>query len=367
MKNYLRKTSTLVFLTALLAVQFLGPVKPAEAQVDYTDKVITLIVPFKNGGGTDRWARFWAPLISSELPGKPEIRIKNIVGGGSTLGANEFHKTAGDDGMILFASSASVVFPYLLSDRRVEYDFHDWFALLASPTGGVIYASPEVVDDTGLMKTLRPESQLRFLLQGPTQIGALMMLSVEMLGHDYIANFGAGGASTTFRNFREGHANLDMQTTPAYKIRVQRLVDNGSAVPLFSFGILSTTGDISRDPNFPTVPHFIEYYKEYSGQDPDDPIYDVWKQFYYAGFSVQKILFLPKNTRPEVLQVYKDAIARVLADKEELPDNMEDMLGTYDQYHGERANDIAQQLRTMTPEVVSWYRKFIKDKAGISI
>lgn len=356
-----------VAVVASLALALFGAGVPAHAEVDFTDKVITLIVPFKAGGGTDRWARFWAPLISAELPGTPEIRIKNVVGGGSTTGANQFHEQAGDDGLTLFASSASVVFPYLLGDRRVEYDYSNWRALLASPTGGVVFASPELVDGNAYPARINPDNEIRFLLQGPTQIGALMMLSIEMLGHDYIANFGAGGASSTFRNFREGHANLDMQTTPAYKVRVARLEDEGSAVPLFSFGISSPTGVISRDPNFPNVPHFIEYYREVLGQSPEGAIFDVWKQFFYAGFPAQKILFLPADTKPEVLEAYSDAIDEVIANEDEWPNSREDVLGDYVQYYGVEAEQLAQQLRVMSPGIVEWYREFIKQTSGITI
>ena len=51
---------------------------------DFAGKRIEWIIPFQEGGGTDVWARFIAPPLSRELPGKPTIIIRTVPGGGST-------------------------------------------------------------------------------------------------------------------------------------------------------------------------------------------------------------------------------------------------------------------------------------------
>ncbi len=344
-----------------------APATTSAEHPDFSDKEITLVVPFSAGGGTDRWARFWAPLIAAELPGEPVIRIENIVGGGSTTGANRYYREAGRDGTMLFASSASVVLPFLLGDKRVEYDFSRWQALLASPTGGVVFANPDVVDADSYPVRFRPGAEISFLILGPTQVGALMMLSFEMLGLDYDARFGTGGSANTFRNFRSGQASVDMQTTASYKTRVARLEEQGDAVPVFTFGISSPTGVISRDPNFPNVPHFIEYYEEITGGMPEGTVFEVWKQFYFAGFPAQKILFLPKNTDEEILNAYRRAIMAVATHEDDWPNAKEDVLGDYVQYYNGEAASLAEGLRTMSPEVVEWYRDFVMETAGISL
>ena len=89
---------------------------------DFTNKTVTLVVPFPSGGGVDLWARFNAPLLGRHLPGAPTVVVKNSPGGGSTSGANLFTLTAKPDGLTLLASSASTQFPYLLGDPRVKYE-----------------------------------------------------------------------------------------------------------------------------------------------------------------------------------------------------------------------------------------------------
>jgi tripartite-type tricarboxylate transporter receptor subunit TctC len=114
--------------------------QPVTASPDFTGKTVTWIIPFKEGGGSDKWARFYAPPLSQALPGKPLVVVKNIPGAGSTKGANYFaSRRVKPDGLTILGTSGSTQFPYLLGDRRVKFDYKDWNVVLASSTGGVVY------------------------------------------------------------------------------------------------------------------------------------------------------------------------------------------------------------------------------------
>ncbi|MEM9439643.1 MAG: tricarboxylate transporter, partial [Pseudomonadota bacterium] len=96
---------------------------PASAQVSFEGETIEWIIPFSEGGGSDKWARFYAPLLSEALPGQPAIQVKNMPGAGSTKGANFFASRAKPDGMTILGTSGSTQFPYLLGDPRVKFDY----------------------------------------------------------------------------------------------------------------------------------------------------------------------------------------------------------------------------------------------------
>lgn len=123
-------------LVTLFSVGALSHNAQAE-EVSFKGERVEFVMPYKEGGGTDTWGRFYAPYLSQSLPGNPVVVVKNIPGGGSTKGANQFARRAKDNGLNIFASSASTQYPYLLQDRRVRYDYNDWSVILASPTGGV--------------------------------------------------------------------------------------------------------------------------------------------------------------------------------------------------------------------------------------
>ena len=69
-----------------------------------------------------------------------------MPGAGSTKGANFFQDQEYDDGTLIFGSSGSTQFPYLLGDPRVKYEYGDWNVVLASGTGGVSYLPPALAE-----------------------------------------------------------------------------------------------------------------------------------------------------------------------------------------------------------------------------
>ncbi|MEN0088456.1 MAG: tricarboxylate transporter, partial [Pseudomonadota bacterium] len=109
--------------------------------VDMTGKTIEWTIPFSETGGSAKWANFFAPLLSEALPGNPAVVVKFMPGAGSTKGANWFQQQTDGDGTVMFGSSGSTQFPYLLGDPRVKYEYQDWNPVMASGTGGVAYLS----------------------------------------------------------------------------------------------------------------------------------------------------------------------------------------------------------------------------------
>ena len=51
---------------------------PAQA-ADFSGKRIEWIIPFKEGGGSDTWARFYAPQLAGNLPGEPVIAVSDYL------------------------------------------------------------------------------------------------------------------------------------------------------------------------------------------------------------------------------------------------------------------------------------------------
>ena len=98
----------------------LGMTASAHAAVDFSGKTIEWTIPFSETGGSAKWANFFAPLLSENLPGNPTVVVKFMPGAGSTKGANWFQKQKHTDGTVMFGSSGSTQFPYLLGDPRVR-------------------------------------------------------------------------------------------------------------------------------------------------------------------------------------------------------------------------------------------------------
>jgi tripartite-type tricarboxylate transporter receptor subunit TctC len=82
-------------------------VQLARAAEFYAGKSMEIIVPFTEGGAADVTTRFLAPFLMKHLPGKPQINILNLGGGGSILGANQFQKAGKSDGPLILSTTSS--------------------------------------------------------------------------------------------------------------------------------------------------------------------------------------------------------------------------------------------------------------------
>src|SRR3546814_7682207 len=90
--------------------------------------------------------------------------------------------------------------------------------------------------------------------QGATSLDLVPALAFQVLGLDVEVIMGfksrANGRMSTMR----GETTIDYQTTPAYLKHIVPLVEEGTMVPLFTFGALDANGEIGRDPTLPDLP-----------------------------------------------------------------------------------------------------------------
>ncbi len=334
--------------------------------VDFKGERVEWIIPFKEGGGSDTWARFYAPLLSSELPGRPVIVVKNVPGGGSTKGANQFQRRGKPNGLNVLGTSGSTQFPYLLGDKRVNYEYKDWNVVLATPTGGVVYVSSKLgIKSAAELKKLAG-TKLTYGSQGATSLDLIPLLAFELLDMNINAVFGMKGRGAGRLSFERGEVNIDYQTTAAFLKKVTPLVEEGKAVPLFTWGVMDKSGELQRDPTFPDLPHFAEVYEMLNGKPPSGSAFDAWKSFYIAGFAAQKGIYLPKGTPAEVIQVWRDAAARVIA-AEGFAEKSELVLGTYPQSVGKDAQKLVRNAIEIEPSAKRWVTNWLAKKYNVTL
>jgi tripartite-type tricarboxylate transporter receptor subunit TctC len=348
----------------LTAIVFGLAVTPAPA-ADFSGQTIEWIIPFNVGGGSDVWARLYAPFFQKYLPGNPIVAVKNMPGGGSIIGGNHFETRVRPDGFTVFGSSGSTTFPYLLENPKVKYDFAKYKIVFASPTGGVAYIKPgmgvkSVADLKGFGK------QLAYASQGATSLDIIPLLAFEMMGLNVKAVFGYKGRGAGRVAFEQGEVNIDYQTSTAFIENVRPLIQQGQAVPLMSWGVLDDEGNIVRDPIEPDLPSMPEAYEIMYGQRPKGPAWNAWKAFFIAGFGVQKAMWLPGKTPDDIVQAYRDAATKILADPE-FQQVVEKSLGGYKQMAGETARKAFDQVLEVPAADKKWLINWLEKKYEVKL
>ena len=359
--------TTLRGVAAAWATTALVAAAPAAAQdVSLEGETVEYVIPFSESGGSARWANFFAPLMSEALPGQPTVVVRYRPGAGSTEGANWFAEQDTADGTLVFGTSGSTQFPFLLGDPRVRYDYADWQVVLASGTGGVVYLPPDLAERfDGDMDDLKEEFFL-YGSQGATTLDLVPLLAFKMLGLQVDPVFGVEGRGDGRLMFERGEANIDYQTTAAYLANVVPLVDDGVAVPAFTWGALDDDGQIVRDPTFPDLPSFKEVCEATEGCEPEGVAWDAWKSFFVSGFAAQKMVYLPNAAPQEVVDAYTAAF-NAIKNRDDFTEISEATLGIYPQATGEAAKKANAEATSITPEAKQYVLDWLKEDYGVTM
>lgn len=356
------------FATAAAAAIVLAgtAISAAAESVDFEGERITITVPFREGGASDTYTRLIAPYLSEHLPGQPSMVVRNIPGGsGGLVGANRFERTATTDGLEVFAGSVSTNFNYALDAEGVEFDLSRYEPVILSPQGAAIYVSSDLgVEGAAGIPDLVGQD-LVYAGQSPTSAELRQLFIFNMLGLDVQTIW---GVSTSERRmaFMRGEVNIGNESLAAFLTHAQPMVDDGLAVPLFSYGVLNDAGEFERDPHFPDLPHFLEVYEQVNGAPMTGVELEVWTALYHLSVSASKYLLLPPETPQDIVDAYSAAATEMLADAE-MRGETEELLGQYPQYVGENAKRILEGATTLSPEARAWIVDFLETEYDISI
>ena len=333
---------------------------------DFSGETIEWTIPFSEKGGSAKWANFYAPLLSEALPGKPTVVVKFMPGAGSTKGANWFQKQSNGDGTVIFGSSGSTQFPYLLGDPRVKYEYGDWKVVLASGTGGVAYLAPELGDKFDGSANMLKDVNFIYGSQGATRLDLVPLLAWRMLGLNVEPVFGIKGRGDGRLMFERGEANIDYQTSSGYLKGVTALVDDGKAVPMMTWGALDASGNIVRDPTFPDIPTFKEVCEATDGCETSGEAWEAWKAFFVAGFPAQKMVFLPGSASQEVVDAYTAAFEAIKA-RADFAEISGKRLGVYPQMTGAEATGALQQATTVPDSAKAYVTEWLEKDYGVAL
>jgi tripartite-type tricarboxylate transporter receptor subunit TctC len=247
------------------------------------------------------------------MPGRPGFAPENESGGEGITGTNRFVTSARADGTELLVGTATTVVPYLLRRTAVRYDFTELVPILANGTGAVVYArtATGVADLADLVGRPAP---LAFGGITATGLDLTTLLAFDLLGVDVAATFGFEGRGPVNLALQRGEIDIDYQTTSTYASAVKPLLEDGSAVALFSLGQVDGSGRIVRDPNFADLPTVVEAYEQLHGSAPSGPKLDAYRTVLAVTYTYQKTLWVPPETPGAAVEVLRASAERLGAD-----------------------------------------------------
>lgn len=300
-------------------------------------ELLTFVVPFEAGGGTDIYGRFFTPYFSEHMDGNPKVQVENIPGGASITGTNDYALSKPRDGSHILTSSASSHIPYMLDQSSVEYELEDFKPIIGSPTGGVVYTTPEYADQINNDLESFDET-LYYAGISPSGLDLVTLLSYEVLGLDFEAVLGYEGRGPSRVAFEQGESNIDYQTTTAYNNNVEPMVERGDAEPLYSLGQIDENGNLVRDPQFPDLPTVEEVYIDQYGEKPSGEVWEAFKQMVSASYTLNKAIWVHEDAPAEEIEKLQAGVEDIKED-EAFHENSEEVLEGYDVLSGEELEE----------------------------
>ncbi len=343
-----------------------------QSQLSTSDKegigtdLLTMVVPYNSGGGTDVFGRYMSNPLASHIESKPSIQVENIPGGGSITGANEYITSYDRDGSNLITTSASTHIPLLLGQSSVKYNFEDLNPIIGAPTGAVVYVSDSLgIESASDLNEL--DEKLYFAGMSPTGLDLTTLISFEVLGMDAKAVLGYEGRGPARVAFEQGESNIDFQTTTAYKRNIEPRVEEGSAVPLYSLGQIDEKGNVVRDPQFPDLPTVKEAYEDLYGKEPSGEDWNAYKHFLNATYTLQKVIWVHEDAPESTKKELEEAADRLKSDEDFLKESAE-ILEDYELYTNEELKQRITSLEeNTTPEMIDWIYDFLLHEHGVDV
>jgi len=132
-----------LLVTVIFCFSLILPVVAPEARAQddrfYNGKTIRIMVGSTAGGFYDRWARLFAKHMVKYIPGKPEIIVQNMPGGGSVIAANHVFNVGKPDGLMLVMPLNGVYIDQFVGRKEVKFDMRKFHFIGSPVTESIIF------------------------------------------------------------------------------------------------------------------------------------------------------------------------------------------------------------------------------------
>ena len=352
----------------LLSATFVST--PVWAEVSFKDKTVTIVVPFREGGGADVLSRLFQPFLQKHLPGNPKVIVYNRPGGAATKGSNYFDRKAEPDGLTAIAVSTSIMVSQTLGGGKAKFDVRKWRPVWIVPQDTIFYARPEtgvkgksIADD---IVSLR-KSGMVFGAKNVASAELRGLISFELLGIKNVKTVLGLSTGEQRKALMRGELTVNYDSTGAFNSKVLKHAKAGKVVPFMTLGIPQPDGSVIRGNVFPDLPTVVEGYRELNmAKDPSGPMFEAWKNIATMGVSASKGMSLPKGTPDDIHEAWTVAIENILKDKEFMTKGRK-IVGPYPFALRKDAVAIYDNAVSIKPEARAWMKDWVFKNYGVKI
>ena len=334
----MKKRTFVLVVTVLICLLFLSPGLSLSAPY-YEGKTINIIVGYAAGGGYDRMARLLAKHLPKHIPGNPTILVQNMPGADSMISANHVYNVAKPDGLTLGAFNRGLPYAQLLKAEGVKFDLTHFSWIGSAAVEGTVLALRTDLPYKTVEDLFKAKSEIILGNTGPADSsGQFPVLLQEYCKFNFKMISYPSSADVMLAVERK-----ELDGRGASFSSVKPFIDRGLVLPLIR-------GRISQ-PGIEKLPVDEDLAKEARGK--------TIMAMRSAVDGIGRPYVAPPGTPAEVMNILKDAFAKVAKDPEAAEDAKK-MKMDVDYVPAEECVKVVRDLLAQPEEIVKEFSKFIK-------
>ena len=316
----------------------------------YQGKTIRMLVGFSPGGSNDLWTRLIAQHMGKYVPGKPEIVVQNMTGGGSMVAANHVYNVGKPDGLTLANIAPALYLEQLAGRKEVQFDWAK-FTWIGSPerTEEVMFIRSDTHYKT--IEDIRRAAEPPRC--GATGIGSVdyyfPKLLEEILGVRVNVVVGYPGAAEVHLAIEKGEMQCRTGSVSSFFDR-----EPGGTWAKTGFVRVLVQGGKKRDPRLPDVPTIYELMDQYK---VPDVVRGLAKVLLSPGILGRPMVSTP-GIPAERVKIVRGAYAKALSDPELLAD-LRKRGWQASPVSGDELETVAKEVVAQPPEVIEKMKKLL--------
>jgi tripartite-type tricarboxylate transporter receptor subunit TctC len=195
---------------AALAVAGMLPGSAATAEVNFESDRLSIVIPYRPGGGFDVTVRAFAPFFARQLGEGVFVLPENIPGAGGRRGAATVYRAQPDGTTLGIFNLPGFVLPEIMGER-VAYDLRklSWIGRLEAQNYLLLVAAKSSIRSIG---DLQAEKEISFLSTGygSTVLAASQIAAIELdlMKKDPIFLAGYAGTADCLVGLMRGDGNV---------------------------------------------------------------------------------------------------------------------------------------------------------------
>jgi tripartite-type tricarboxylate transporter receptor subunit TctC len=325
----------------------------------FAGKTVTLYVGRTPGSGGDLAARMFAGHWARQIPGEPNVIVRNMPGGAGTRVFNWAAEVADANGLhVVFSPTAGIEAVLKEPGLRANFAEMPFIGGLMSPN--LAYVS---TDKVKVPADLLTAEGLVFGGNNPiARFDLLGRLALDALGVDYQYVTGFQGGADVFNAVRRGEIDLQVGSLGQYRFSIEpTLVEEGHAIPLWHYPGTGEDGepyplDVAGD-----IPSFEQFYEQVKGEPPSGREYEMLKWILPRVNDIVYAAIAPPGTPEDVVTILQDSFAAVTRDPVYLQEAQQ-MYGFVLPPIGARAGArMMASLYDVSDEVAAFLTSYIDD------